>query len=846
MNDAGYRAGGGPSQTPLAGAILCCTSIPPEQRTELGAVGAQMGATIKLDLTSDVTHLIVGSIDSAKYRYVAKSREDVKVFLPAWLDALCTVWMQGEDVDVAALETQYRLPTFYGLKICLTGFDNPEQRKFIQDTIVQNGAEYHGDLTKNVTHLIAATPSGKKYDHAVSWRMKIVSWEWFEHSCERGMALDEACYHPTLPVEMRGEGAWERKASGRKATSPSLGKRARNAEQSQSINPHRRKLRRAASNKMGSQSQALWAGITAASTEKKRDEEDDWTEENLVEQGIPAADITDESSKVTLLPTDEAQPAADPAPANEPLALPVKTKEGLFEGRVVFTHGFDAEKTNILRQHLDSNGASVPRDPTELSTLPSDDVKLGYLVLPHDAAVDRTSLPQATRGLCLVTNWWVERCLYGKCLVDPTHHLLCNPFDRFGINGFNSLTVHSTGFIGIELLHVTKVVTLMGAKYDEMLSAKTSVMVCNTHNPNLDKLKFIMDKRIAAVHAEWLWECIRTGELQPYDHYRISAPNPRPQNPRQRSHPFAESPTAPFPEEDGNELSKRDAQKPNTSKPRAGHQRPRELALASAASSIPGPPTNPDTDTSLNSFDHNAPPIGAFDGPTSLPLQDINPNVNSPRRPSTSSDASTTQPNTKPSSNSSFRSITVPNVPIKPHPVSGKSRHPRKPTPDSVIPPPDSVMPEASEAANEGHEKERELEKDYSDIMSKLLANRKPASNPTDKQDEKRKRRRQLGRATSTRSNPSTADDMLSRTSSAADVVNEDGGVIAREVKKVHVEYQPSQELGWDAPGAQEARAKMITAMGGTVEEGGSVLEGIGVVKDVVSDTGALGRRKRK
>jgi hypothetical protein len=62
-----------------------------------------MGATIKLDLTSDVTHLIVGSIDSAKYRYVAKSRDDVKVLSPAWLEALREVWMSGDDdLDVAA------------------------------------------------------------------------------------------------------------------------------------------------------------------------------------------------------------------------------------------------------------------------------------------------------------------------------------------------------------------------------------------------------------------------------------------------------------------------------------------------------------------------------------------------------------------------------------------------------------------------------------------------------------------------------------------------------------------------------------------------------------------------
>jgi hypothetical protein len=94
-------------------------------QAQLASIATQMGAAIKLDLTSDVTHLIVGSTDSAKYRYVAKCREDVKVLAPAWLEALRHVWLEGEDeMDVAGLEDRHRLPTFFGLKICLTGFDD--------------------------------------------------------------------------------------------------------------------------------------------------------------------------------------------------------------------------------------------------------------------------------------------------------------------------------------------------------------------------------------------------------------------------------------------------------------------------------------------------------------------------------------------------------------------------------------------------------------------------------------------------------------------------------------------------------------------------------------------------
>jgi len=129
-------------------------------------------------------------------------------------------------------------------------------------------------------------------------------------------------------------------------------------------------------------------------------------------------------------------------------------------------------------------------------------------------------------------------------------------------------------------------------------------------------------------------------------------------------------------------------------------------------------------------------------------------------------------------------------------------------------------------------------------MMSELLARRKAAaenSGATSKEDEKKKRRRQLGRAPSNAlhtSNPSTADDLASRANS---VVAEE-----RFEGKGYVEYQPSQELGWDAPGAREEREKMIRAMGGKVEESGVMVGPIGVVKDIVSEAGLGRSRKRR
>ncbi|KAF2786767.1 hypothetical protein K505DRAFT_343518 [Melanomma pulvis-pyrius CBS 109.77] len=883
--DGGY----GTSQMPLAGAILCCTSISPEQRTELAAIGSQMGATIKLDLTSDVTHLIVGSINSAKYRYVAKAREDVKVLSPDWLEALRTVWMEGGDVDVAALEREYRLPAFFGLKICLTGFDNPDQRKFIQETVMQNGAEYHGDLTKTVTHLIAAIPAGKKYEHAVNWRMKIVSWEWFEESHQRGMALDENCYLPTMPVEERGKGAWDRKQN--RPPTP-LGKRTREAEPNQLANPLRRKLRRAASSRMGTQSEALWAGITAAGLEVAKNVQDDWVENNIAKRADSRECAA--TSNVPMVFHDDAQLAEDPASQpHQSLTLPANRNDGLFEGRVVFAHGFDDEKTNILQQHLHSNGATVIRKSAEIETFSSDDLTRGFLVVPHNAPVDLTLLPEGAGMMCLVTNWWVERCLHGKSLVNPANNVLCTPFDKLSISGFNDLTVNSTAFVGIELLHVTKIIALMGANYDEMLSAKTSVIVCNTRKPNPEKFKFATDKQIPAVHSTWLWDCLSTGKLQPFDRYLLNTIAPRPQKPHQKPQAsFTVVPTAPLSEEDSAKLRNRKTKKSATTNPRGVPQQSRTLDLALSADPIPLSSTesstvpNPSTRLSFL-YQDESPPLD-FDDGASFPLRDIHPSVNSPRRPSTSSDTSAGTLN-KTNSVSTSRSNSTSDAPRKSAPAPRPSRLTKETSPDSVLPAIDPVIPTDDSivpaedsvitAYNPALPPENTVipadpipeQKDHASIMYSIMAARKAhaaavtsKSGPiTTKEDDKRKRRRQLGRATSTRSNPSTADDIVSRASSVAEGAKR--GIIGEEIaeadevdaggeegfngkaRNMYEAYQPSQELGWDAPGAQEVREQMIRAMGGKVEESGMLVASIGVVKDVVSEGGGgMSRAVRK
>src|SRR4051812_3636993 len=85
-----------------------------------------------------------------------------------------------------------------------------DQRQQIINLVIENGADYHGDLTKKITHLIAFKPEGAKYKYAKSWGLQIVSLEWLYDGAKRGMILDEKLYNPEWPVSERGKGAWVR------------------------------------------------------------------------------------------------------------------------------------------------------------------------------------------------------------------------------------------------------------------------------------------------------------------------------------------------------------------------------------------------------------------------------------------------------------------------------------------------------------------------------------------------------------------------------------------------------------------------------------------------------------
>ena len=460
-----------------------------------------MGAIHKLDLTADVTHLLVGSITTPKYRYVAKERPDIKVLTPEFIVQVRDVWMAGGEVDVKKYEVECKVKTFEGLEMCLTGFNDMAQRSDMQRTCQEQGARWSADLTKQVTHLIAAKPEGAKYTHAKQWGIAVVGLKWYEDSLIRGMSVDESYYACEIPREKQGVGAF-------KTTRTSLGKRSREDSQAAKAveEPGRKKLRKSASMRLGGQSQDLWQSISQHEVQVDNTVMDAWNETNNESQSLrdsigPGANARHSDATEVIERNDIEEP------------------RGLFAGHFVLVHGFDTARKEKLCHVLANNGAAVVDTLTELEDASGQPFfRSRCLLMPH---AQPTKLPTVPPGTILVTEWWVERCLHFKQQLDPDQDSLSQPLQDTLITDFQDLVISSTGFNSVDLRMSAETIKLMGATYEEKLTPSTSVLVCASETMKKEKAYYASKHRIPVVRPEWLWESLRTRSKVPTELYSL-------------------------------------------------------------------------------------------------------------------------------------------------------------------------------------------------------------------------------------------------------------------------------------------------------------------------------------
>lgn len=369
-----------------------------------------------------------------------------------------------------------------------------EERLEIAELVKANGAEYEGDLTKSITHLISFRTEGAKYKAAKQWGLQIVSIEWFRDCLERGMMLEEKFYDPVLPERERGAGAWDKS----KPKRTSLGKRLREGSDA-GPEAGKRKLRRTASSKLSSQHERIWGDIVGGGGN---------TTLQVARSGQWG---TDEKQETPQQPT----PNVSDAPSTSVQIIEeIVPKTGMFARCRFYLHNFPPKKTEVLSTHLLSNDGEIAPSVEDLVALPRRNAPIRlFRIVPHDLPTSEYPvLPISSLSIETVTLWWVERCLHNKKFMDPSEHVIGRPFPVFPIPGFETMTIASSAFTGIDLLHFMKAVPLIGAVYDEEMTQKSSVLVTKSLNAlRKDKYDFAQEWNVPIVTAEWFWDSITAG-----------------------------------------------------------------------------------------------------------------------------------------------------------------------------------------------------------------------------------------------------------------------------------------------------------------------------------------------
>ena len=210
------------SAPPLAGTTLCFTGLADEKR-ELAAIAAQLGAAVEPNLTSGITHLVARKPGSEKYRWAV--RFGMHVVSPTWLYAAHDAWLAGDDtLDTPALDEQHRLGALAGFFVALSGIDDEKERAALAAAVAAEGGELAPRLILDgsLTHLCVADARRplksltRVLDHKELARrlgdlelppsvraattIHAVHLEWLHDSLAARAALPEADYDVARPV----------------------------------------------------------------------------------------------------------------------------------------------------------------------------------------------------------------------------------------------------------------------------------------------------------------------------------------------------------------------------------------------------------------------------------------------------------------------------------------------------------------------------------------------------------------------------------------------------------------------------------------------------------------------
>lgn len=175
----------------LQGVSVLLTGFTVDEKKELEDLVTSMDGTLQQQAVPDVDFVVAKDVLATKYKWACGVVRK-PVLMSSWLRQCAREHRQVP-------HDPHRMLPLSGLKICATGIMF-EDRYRVQEAAPRYGATYRADLTKECSHLIAQVPSGRKFEAATSWGLKVVSQNWFWESIKHKMSLDESCFPVVSPT----------------------------------------------------------------------------------------------------------------------------------------------------------------------------------------------------------------------------------------------------------------------------------------------------------------------------------------------------------------------------------------------------------------------------------------------------------------------------------------------------------------------------------------------------------------------------------------------------------------------------------------------------------------------
>lgn len=447
-----------------------------------------MGGVHYNDLMSNVQYLIVGDRNTAKYKFCVRSRADMKFITQDAIAKLHDKWIKGMEMNDSAMSIDKNLmPVFENLNICVSRvlLDPEEIRQHFKPqefreqgishiqripiaakdffheqklilSVESNGGDALESLTLRHSCLVTSECEGRRYSKAKEWSRPILHPLWIFDSIVRGAAMvyEDYYYDPSASDSQYDSGCtvWNLV----------LDKRSRAADESEVPGQSKKKMRTTS---------AVWNSIMAPPPRPapKIAGESAWKEDD--EGG--SDDGTENDAANTRIDVTRSMNVPNVGVVDTP-----SLEVALFNGLNFLCVGYEDKQLRILEKVILSRRGEVSHD--------ANDDTVTHILIPASQGSQSLQilrlLPSPTKRritegqIIVVTEWFLERSMYFRLL---QHDIWGKPIKGLLKHAGTPWKICVSGFTGVELLHLEKMIQYMGHTFCDSLSAERDLLVVN-------------------------------------------------------------------------------------------------------------------------------------------------------------------------------------------------------------------------------------------------------------------------------------------------------------------------------------------------------------------------------